>query len=245
MNNKVALVTGATKGIGQAIALKLAKDGYDIIINFHASEDKAIELRSLIQDIGQKAWICKANVANSEEVANMFKMIKEECGKLDVLVNNAGITKDNLILRMKEEEFDQVIATNLKGCFNCTKQAAKLMFKQKNGSIINISSVIGLIGNIGQVNYAASKAGILGITRSAAKELARYNVRVNAICPGFIETDMTKSLDISYVDDIIKHIALQRLGKPEDIANIVSFLAGDMSSYITGQTMCVDGGMVF
>lgn len=245
MNNKVALVTGATKGIGQAIALKLAKDGYDIIINFHASEDKAIELRSLIQDMGQKAWICKANVANSEEVANMFKMIKEECGKLDVLVNNAGITKDNLILRMKEEEFDQVIATNLKGCFNCTKQAAKLMFKQKNGSIINISSVIGLIGNIGQVNYAASKAGILGITRSAAKELARYNVRVNAICPGFIETDMTKSLDISYVDDIIKHIALQRLGKPEDIANIVSFLAGDMSSYITGQTMCVDGGMVF
>lgn len=245
MNNKVALVTGATKGIGQAIALKLAKDGYDIIINFHASEDKAIELRSLIQDMGQKAWICKANVANSEEVANMFKMIKEECGKLDVLVNNAGITKDNLILRMKEEEFDQVIATNLKGCFNCTKQAAKLMFKQKNGSIINISSVIGLIGNIWQVNYAASKAGILGITRSAAKELARYNVRVNAICPGFIETDMTKSLDISYVDDIIKHIALQRLGKPEDIANIVSFLAGDMSSYITGQTMCVDGGMVF
>lgn len=245
MNNKVALVTGATKGIGQAIALKLAKDGYDIIINFHASVDKAIELRSLIQDMGQKAWVCKANVANCEEVANMFKMIKEECGKLDVLVNNAGITKDNLILRMKEEEFDQVIATNLKGCFNCTKQAAKLMFKQKNGSIINISSVIGLIGNIGQVNYAASKAGILGITRSAAKELARYNVRVNAICPGFIETDMTKSLDISYVDDIIKHIALQRLGKPEDIANIVSFLAGDMSSYITGQTMCVDGGMVF
>lgn len=245
MNNKVALVTGATKGIGQAIALKLAKDGYDIIINFHASEDKAIELRSLIQDMGQKAWICKANVANSEEVANMFKMIKEECGKLDVLVNNAGITKDNLLLRMKEEEFDQVIATNLKGCFNCTKQAAKLMFKQKNGSIINISSVIGLIGNIGQVNYAASKAGILGITRSAAKELARYNVRVNAICPGFIETDMTKSLDISYVDDIIKHIALQRLGKPEDIANTVSFLAGDMSSYITGQTICVDGGMVF
>lgn len=245
MNNKVALVTGATKGIGQAIALKLAKDGYDIIINFHASEDKAIELRSLIQDIGQKAWICKANVANSEEVANMFKMIKEECGKLDVLVNNAGITKDNLLLRMKEEEFDQVIATNLKGCFNCTKQAAKLMFKQKNGSIINISSVIGLIGNIGQVNYAASKAGILGITRSAAKELARYNVRVNAICPGFIETDMTKSLDISYVDDIIKYIALQRLGKPEDIANTVSFLAGDMSSYITGQTICVDGGMVF
>lgn len=245
MNNKVALVTGATKGIGQAIALKLAKDGYDIIINFHASEDKAIELRSLIQDMGQKAWICKANVANSEEVANMFKMIKEECGKLDVLVNNAGITKDNLLLRMKEEEFDQVIATNLKGCFNCTKQAAKLMFKQKNGSIINISSEIGLIGNIGQVNYAASKAGILGITRSAAKELARYNVRVNAICPGFIETDMTKSLDISYVDDIIKHIALQRLGKPEDIANTVSFLAGDMSSYITGQTICVDGGMVF
>lgn len=245
MNNKVALVTGAPKGIGQAIALKLAKDGFDIVINFHSSQDKAIQLQSLIQDLGQKAWICQANVADGKDVENMFKMIKEECGKLDVLVNNAGITKDNLLLRLKDEEFDQVIATNLKGCFNCTKHAAKLMFKQKKGSIINISSVIGLIGNIGQVNYAASKAGILGITKSAAKELARYNVRVNAVCPGFIETDMTKSLDTSYVDDIIKNIALQRLGKPEDIANIVSFLAGDMSGYITGQTICVDGGMVF
>ncbi len=245
MNNKVALVTGAPKGIGQAIALKLAKDGYDIVINFHSSQDKAIQLQSLIQDLGQKAWIYQANVADGKEVENMFKMIKEECGKLDVLVNNAGITKDNLLLRLKDEEFDQVIATNLKGCFNCTKHAAKLMFKQKKGSIINISSVIGLIGNIGQVNYAASKAGILGITKSAAKELARYNVRVNAVCPGFIETDMTKSLDTSYVDDIIKNIALQRLGKPEDIANTVSFLAGDMSGYITGQTICVDGGMVF
>lgn len=245
MNNKVALVTGAPKGIGQAIALKLAKDGFDIVINFHSSQDKAIQLQSLIQDLGQKAWICQANVADGKDVENMFKMIKEECGKLDVLVNNAGITKDNLLLRLKDEEFDQVIATNLKGCFNCTKHAAKLMFKQKKGSIINISSVIGLIGNIGQVNYAASKAGILGITKSAAKELARYNVRVNAVCPGFIETDMTKSLDTSYVDDIIKNIALQRLGKPEDIANTVSFLAGDMSGYITGQTICVDGGMVF
>lgn len=245
MNNKVALVTGAPKGIGQAIALKLAKDGFDIVINFHSSQDKAIQLQSLIQDLGQKAWICQANVADGKDVENMFKMIKEECGKLDVLVNNAGITKDNLLLRLKDEEFDQVIATNLKGCFNCTKHAAKLMFKQKKGSIINISSVIGLIGNIGQVNYAASKAGILGITKSAAKELARYNVRVNAVCPGFIETDITKSLDTSYVDDIIKNIALQRLGKPEDIANTVSFLAGDMSGYITGQTICVDGGMVF
>ncbi len=245
MNNKVALVTGAPKGIGQAIALKLAKDGFDIVINFHSSQDKAIQLQSLIQDLGQKAWICQANVADGKDVENMFKMIKEECGKLDVLVNNAGITKDNLLLRLKDEEFDQVIATNLKGCFNCTKHAAKLMFKQKKGSIINISSVIGLIGNIGQVNYAASKAGILGITKSAAKELARYNVRVNAVCPGFIETDMTKSLDTSYVDDIIKNSALQRLGKPEDIANTVSFLAGDMSGYITGQTICVDGGMVF
>lgn len=245
MNNKVALVTGAPKGIGQAIALKLAKDGFDIVINFHSSQDKAIQLQSLIQDLGQKAWICQANVADGKDVENMFKIIKEECGKLDVLVNNAGITKDNLLLRLKDEEFDQVIATNLKGCFNCTKHAAKLMFKQKKGSIINISSVIGLIGNIGQVNYAASKAGILGITKSAAKELARYNVRVNAVCPGFIETDMTKSLDTSYVDDIIKNIALQRLGKPEDIANTVSFLAGDMSGYITGQTICVDGGMVF
>jgi len=240
---KVALVTGASRGIGRAIALTLAEAGADVAVNYAGSEAAAAEVVSLIEGMGRKAIKVKANVASSQEVDDMFKQVLETFGKLDILVNNAGITRDNLIMRMKEEEFDEVIATNLKGVFNCVKAATRPMMKQRYGHIINISSVVGALGNPGQANYVAAKAGVIGMTKATAKELSSRGITVNAVAPGFIETDMTDKLSEDTRSQMLKQIPLARLGQPDDIAKAVRFLASDDASYMTGQTIHVDGGM--
>ncbi|MBE1446366.1 3-oxoacyl-[acyl-carrier-protein] reductase [Paenibacillus sp. OAS669] len=240
---KVALVTGASRGIGRAIALTLAEAGADVAVNYAGSEAAAAEVVSLIEGMGRKAIKVKANVASSQEVDDMFKQVLETFGKLDILVNNAGITRDNLIMRMKEEEFDEVIATNLKGVFNCVKAATRPMMKQRYGRIINISSVVGALGNPGQANYVAAKAGVIGMTKATAKELSSRGITVNAVAPGFIETDMTDKLSEDTRSQMLKQIPLARLGQPDDIAKAVRFLASDDASYMTGQTIHVDGGM--
>jgi 3-oxoacyl-[acyl-carrier protein] reductase len=244
LTGKTALVTGASRGIGRAIAVALAEAGADVAVNFAGSEGAAQETAKLITDLGRKAFIVKANVGSSEEVDAMMATVLEQFdGKLDILVNNAGITRDNLLMRMKEEEFDQVIETNLKGVFNCLKAVTRPMMKQRYGKIINISSVVGVTGNPGQTNYVAAKAGVIGMTKAAAKELAVRGIFVNAIAPGFIETDMTDKLSDDQKQAIMTQVPLAKLGKPEDIANAVVFLASDASSYMTGQTLHVDGGM--
>ncbi|WP_028550389.1 3-oxoacyl-[acyl-carrier-protein] reductase [Paenibacillus sp. UNC451MF] len=243
LTGKVALVTGASRGIGRAIALTLAEAGADVAVNYAGSEAAAAEVVSLIEGMGRKAVKIKANVASSQEVDDMFKQVLETFGKLDILVNNAGITRDNLIMRMKEEEFDEVIATNLKGVFNCVKAATRPMMKQRYGRIINISSVVGALGNPGQVNYVAAKAGVIGMTKAAAKELSSRGITVNAVAPGFIETDMTDKLSEDTRSQLLQQIPLARLGQPGDIAKAVRFLASDDASYMTGQTIHVDGGM--
>lgn len=240
---KAALVTGASRGIGRAIALSLAEAGADVAVNYAGSEAAAAEVVSLIEAMGRKAIKIKADVSSSQEVDDMFKLVLETFGKLDILVNNAGITRDNLIMRMKEDEFDQVIATNLKGVFNCVKAATRPMMKQRSGRIINISSVVGTLGNPGQVNYVAAKAGVIGMTKAAAKELSSRGITVNAVAPGFIETDMTDKLSEDTRAQLLQQIPLARLGQPEDIAKAVRFMASDDSSYMTGQTIHVDGGM--
>ncbi|MDF2963203.1 MAG: 3-ketoacyl-ACP reductase [Paenibacillus sp.] len=240
---KAALVTGASRGIGRAIALSLAEAGADVAVNYAGSEAAAAEVVSLIEAMGRKAIKIKADVSSSQEVEDMFKLTLETFGKLDILVNNAGITRDNLIMRMKEDEFDQVIATNLKGVFNCVKAATRPMMKQRSGRIINISSVVGALGNPGQINYVAAKAGVIGLTKSAAKELSSRGITVNAVAPGFIETDMTDKLSEDMRTQLLQQIPLARLGQPEDIAKAVRFLASDDASYMTGQTIHVDGGM--
>ncbi|GAA4871324.1 3-oxoacyl-[acyl-carrier-protein] reductase [Paenibacillus vulneris] len=240
---KVALVTGASRGIGRAIALTLAEAGADVAVNYAGSAAAAAEVVSLIEGMGRKAIKVKANVASSQEVDDMFKQVLETFGKLDILVNNAGITRDNLIMRMKEEEFDEVIATNLKGVFNCVKAATRPMMKQRYGRIINISSVVGALGNPGQANYVAAKAGVIGMTKATAKELSSRGITVNAVAPGFIETDMTDKLSEDTRSQMLKQIPLARLGQPDDIAKAVRFLASDDASYMTGQTIHVDGGM--
>lgn len=239
-----AVVTGATKGIGRAICFKLASLGVNVIVNYRNNEEEANLLAKEIEELGVKANIFKADVSKFEEAQNLIKYAKSEFGSVDVLVNNAGITKDTLILRMKEEDFDSVINTNLKGCFNTSKVASQIMIKQRSGSIINISSVVGITGNAGQCNYSASKAGIIGFSKSLAKELGGRGVRVNCVAPGFIETDMTKELKDEYKESLILGTALKRIGKPEDVAKAVAFLASDESGYITGQVINVDGGMV-
>ncbi|MFD0680189.1 MULTISPECIES: 3-oxoacyl-[acyl-carrier-protein] reductase [unclassified Paenibacillus] len=240
---KAALVTGASRGIGRAIALSLAEAGADVAVNYAGSEAAAAEVVSLIEAMGRKAIKVKADVSSSQEVEDMFKVVLETFGKLDILVNNAGITRDNLIMRMKEDEFDQVIATNLKGVFNCVKAATRPMMKQRSGRIINISSVVGALGNPGQINYVAAKAGVIGMTKSAAKELSSRGITVNAVAPGFIETDMTDKLSDDTRAQLLQQIPLARLGQPEDIAKAVRFLASEDASYMTGQTIHVDGGM--
>jgi len=240
---KTALVTGASRGIGRAIAISLAEAGADVAVNYAGSEAAAAETVKLIEAAGRKAFKIKADVSNSQEVEEMFKQVLETFGKLDILVNNAGITRDNLIMRMKEDEFDQVIATNLKGVFNCVKAATRPMMKQRYGRIINISSVVGALGNPGQVNYVAAKAGVIGMTKAAAKELSSRGITVNAVAPGFIETDMTDKLSDDMRAGLLGQIPLARLGQPEDIAKAVRFLASDDASYMTGQTIHVDGGM--
>ncbi|ALS21592.1 3-oxoacyl-[acyl-carrier-protein] reductase [Paenibacillus naphthalenovorans] len=243
LTGKVALVTGASRGIGRAIALSLAEAGVDVAVNYAGSEAAAAETVQQIEAMGRKAIKVKANVGAVQEVEDMFKQILETFGRIDILVNNAGITRDNLIMRMKEEEFDQVIETNLKGVFNCLKAASRPMMKQRSGRIINISSVVGALGNAGQTNYVAAKAGVIGMTKAAAKELASRGITVNCVAPGFIETDMTDKLSGEMRDQLLQQIPLARLGQPEDIAKAVRFLASEDSSYMTGQTIHVDGGM--
>lgn len=243
LTGKVALVTGASRGIGRAIALSLAEAGADVAVNYAGSEAAAAETVKQIEAMGRKAIKVKANVGAVQEVEDMFKQILETFGRIDILVNNAGITRDNLIMRMKEEEFDQVIETNLKGVFNCLKAASRPMMKQRSGRIINISSVVGALGNAGQTNYVAAKAGVIGMTKAAAKELASRGITVNCVAPGFIETDMTDKLSGEMRDQLLQQIPLARLGQPEDIAKAVRFLASEDSSYMTGQTIHVDGGM--
>ena len=242
--HKVALVTGASRGIGKAIAIQLAKDGYDVIVNYCGNENKANDVVSLIQQQGVQSMSIKADVSKAKEVESMILKVMDTYHRIDVLVNNSGITKDNLMLRMSHQDFSDVIDVNLKGCFHTIKPVSKIMMKQKAGVIINMASVIGLVGNTGQANYAASKAGIIGFTKSVAKELASRNIRCNAIAPGFIQSDMTDGLSDIYKETILNSIPLKRMGKVQDVANIVSFLVSEKARYITGQVIHVDGGMV-
>ncbi len=244
--NKVALVTGASQGIGAAIALKLAAEGADIAINYvgEANLAPAQKVQAEIQKLGRKAVVVDANVADFNQAAAMVDMTVAELGRIDILVNNAGINKDNLLIRMKEEDWDAVLNVNLKGVFNVTKAAVKHMMKQRYGRIISISSVVGVAGNAGQVNYAAAKAGILGLTKSVAKEVASRNITANAIAPGFIRTPMTDKLPEEAVKNAMKSIPLGRMGEAEDIAKAVVFFASEDADYITGQTLHVDGGML-
>ncbi|WP_053219700.1 3-oxoacyl-[acyl-carrier-protein] reductase [Virgibacillus senegalensis] len=244
LKGKAALVTGASRGIGKAIALELAKQGAKVAVNFAGNEAKAQEVVEEIERLGGEALKIKANVSEEAEVKQMIKQVVESLGSLDILVNNAGITRDNLLMRMKEEEFDQVIDTNLKGVFLCTKGVTRQMMKQKSGRIINIASVVGVSGNPGQANYVAAKAGVIGLTKSTAKELASRNILVNAVAPGFIETDMTDQLTDEQRQGMQELIPLAKLGNGEDVAKVVRFLASEDANYITGQTIHVDGGMV-
>ena len=244
LKDKVAIVTGGTRGIGRAIALKLADQGANIVINYRNSDKEAEELKAILEEKGVKVLTVKCDISNFEDSKNLMDKCKEVFGKIDILVNNAGITKDTLIMRMKEEDFDNVIDVNLKGTFNCAKHASAIMLKQRFGKIINMTSVVGIAGNAGQVNYAASKAGVIGLTKSLAKELGSRGITVNAVAPGFINTDMTASLSEKVKEEASKNIPLKRLGDPEDVANLVRFLASDAANYITGQVINVDGGMV-
>jgi 3-oxoacyl-[acyl-carrier protein] reductase len=243
LSNKIAIVTGASRGIGSAIAHNLSKAGAKVVL-ISRSIDALKSVESEIKSNGGEAISITADVSNLESFTNAISQVVETWGTVDILINNAGITKDNIILRLKEEDWDAVIDINLKGCFNGIKAVARPMLKARSGRIINITSVIGLIGNSGQSNYAASKAGILGLTKSIAKELGPRNITVNAIAPGYIQTEMTGSLDQTSKDNLMKSIPLQRLGKPEEIASLVCFLASEEAAYITGQTLNVDGGMV-
>lgn len=244
LEGKAALVTGASRGIGREIALELARQGANVAVNFSGSEAKANEVVDEIKALGREAFAVKCDVSNSEEVAAMVKGTIDNYGKLDILVNNAGITRDNLLMRMKEEEWDDVININLKGVFLCTKAVTRQMMKQRVGRIINIASVVGVSGNPGQANYVAAKAGVIGLTKTTAKELASRNITVNAVAPGFITTDMTDKLPEEVTAELLKQIPLARLGEPKDIAKITAFIASDDSAYMTGQTLHINGGMV-
>lgn len=244
LKDKVAVVTGGTRGIGRAIVLKLADEGANIVINYRNSDKEAEELKAILEEKGVKVLTVKCDISNFEDSKKLIDKCKEEFGKIDILVNNAGITKDTLIMRMKEEDFDSVIDVNLKGTFNCAKHASAIMLKQKFGKIINMTSVVGITGNAGQSNYAASKAGVIGLTKSLARELGSRGITVNAVAPGFINTDMTSVLSDKVKEEAMKNIPLKKLGNPEDIANLVGFLASDSANYITGQVINVDGGMV-
>lgn len=244
LKDKSVLITGASRGIGRAIALYFAKNGAKVAVNYSGSEAKANEVVEEIKANGGTAFAIKADISSSEDVTNMVKSVIDEFGSLDVLVNNAGITRDNLLMRMKEEDWDAVINTNLKGVFLTTKAVTRQMMKQRNGRIINIASIVGVSGNAGQANYVAAKAGVIGLTKTTAKELSSRGITVNAIAPGFIETDMTGKLEEGIKEDMLRNIPLARFGQPDDIAAAAAFLASDSSSYITGQTLHVDGGMV-
>ena len=240
---KVAIVTGSTRGIGQAIAEELARQGAKVVISGRNGE-RAQQVAAAIQEAGGEAIAVQADVSHMEDAQRLVKETLERWGRIDILVNNAGITRDNLLLRMSEEEWDTVLQVNLKGAFNCTKSVTRQMMKQRQGCIINITSVVGQMGNAGQANYAASKAGLIGFTKSVARELASRNITCNAVAPGYIQTDMTAALDDAVKDSLKKQIPLGRLGTPEDVARVVAFLCSDDAAYITGQVINVDGGMV-
>ena len=242
--DKCALITGATRGIGKRIAITLAKQGYNIALNYRKVNEELENTKKEIEKIGVQILAVKGDVANFEDCENFVKQVIERFGQIDVLVNNAGITKDMLLMRMKKEDFEQVIDTNLVGTFNVTKNVVPYMMKARSGRIINISSIVGISGNAGQTNYSASKAGIIGFTKSLAKEIASRNILVNAVAPGFIETNMTDVLKDDVKQEIAKNIPLKRMGTAQDVANVVKFLASDDSSYITGQVINVDGGML-
>ena len=244
LEGKCALVTGASRGIGRAIALTLASEGAKVAINYAGNQAKAEEVKAEIEKNGGEAIVVKANVADAADVDAMVKTVHEAFGRIDILVNNAGITRDGLLMRMKEEDFDAVIDTNLKGIFHCTKAVSRIMMKQRSGRIVNMASVVGLIGNAGQTNYAAAKAGVIGFSKSAAKELASRGITVNTVAPGCINTDMTAVLPDKVKEGMLATIPLNRIGEPEDVANAVLFLVSDLASYITGQNVDVDGGMV-
>lgn len=243
LNGKVAVITGASRGIGRAIALKMAEAGAKVVINYNGSVDKAERVRKEIEDKGGTAIIYQCDVSDFAACEKFIQDVIAQYGQLDILVNNAGITRDGLLMRMSEEEFNQVLDTNLKGCFHCIRFASRQMLKQKEGRIINMSSVSGVMGNAGQANYSASKAGVLGLTKAAARELASRHITVNAIAPGFIETDMTDMLNENVKAEAVKQIPLGSFGKPDDVANLAVFLASEQAGYITGQVICVDGGM--
>jgi 3-oxoacyl-[acyl-carrier protein] reductase len=244
LENKKAVVTGAGQGIGRAIALRLAREGADVAV-LDMNEATVPEVVKEIETLGRKAVGRILDVGDPEATSAVFKEITAELGGLDILVNNAGITRDNLIVRMSPDDWDLVLRVNLKGAFNCIRAAARTMMAQRSGRIVNVSSVIGITGNVGQANYSASKAGLIGLTKSAAKELGARGITVNAVAPGYIETPMTASLPDSVRETFASKIALGRLGKPEDVANVVAFLVSDDGDYLTGQTICIDGGMVW
>lgn len=244
LGGKVALVTGASRGIGRAIALRLAGEGAKVAINYAGNTAKAEAVKAEIEQNGGEAILVQADVADSSAVEAMVAKVTEAFGQIDILVNNAGITRDGLLMRMREEDFDAVVNTNLKGVFHCTKTVSKLMMKKRSGRIINMASVVGIMGNAGQTNYAAAKAGVIGFSKSAAKELAARGITVNVVAPGFIDTDMTAAMTDKAKELTLTGIPMKKMGTPEDVANAVLFLASDCASYITGQTVNVDGGMV-
>lgn len=243
LQGKVALVTGGSRGIGRAIAVALAKAGAKVVVNYQGNQLAAQETFDLIQAVGSEGFSYQADVSVPAEADAMIKAVVDKYSKLDILVNNAGITRDGLIMRMKDEDWSQVLATNLTGVFNCCRAVTRPMMKQRSGRIINITSVVGLMGNAGQVNYSAAKAGIIGLTKSLAKELASRAIMVNAIAPGYITTDMTEKIAEDTKERLTERIPAGRLGNPDDVANLVLFLAGEGSDYITGQVISVDGGM--
>lgn len=243
LKGKCAVVTGSARGIGRAIALKYAKLGANLVINYISSEEEAITLENEIKELGVEVLVVKADVSNFSDANNLIVKAKERFGSVDILVNNAGITRDGLVMRMKEEDFDRVIEVNLKGVFNCIRAVTPIMIKQKSGKIINMTSVSGIMGNAGQLNYCASKAGVIGMTKSLAREVGSRGINVNAIAPGFIETDMTNVLGDKVKEAGIQNIPLKRFGSVSDIAEVAAFLASDSANYITGQVISVDGGM--
>ncbi|WP_143322178.1 3-oxoacyl-[acyl-carrier-protein] reductase [Clostridium sp. HBUAS56010] len=243
LEGKIAVVTGASRGIGRAIAIKLGSQGATVIVNYNGSEEKAQEVVKEIEANGGKAEAVKCNVSDYESAGELFASVIKKFGKIDILVNNAGITRDNLLMKMSEEEFDAVINTNLKGVFNCMKHVSRQMIKQRGGRIINISSVTGVMGNAGQINYSAAKAGVIGMTKSFSREASSRGITVNAVAPGYIKTDMTEVLPDSVKTATLEQIPMKRFGTAEDVAGAVAFLASEEAGYITGQVLCVDGGM--
>ena len=241
---RVAVVTGGGRGIGRAIAARLAREGANVAVVYRTNDEAAGETAKLVRDAGVGCEVYKADVASSGDVEAVFKKIRDNFGRLDILVNNAGVTRDNIMLRMKEEEFDEVLQTNLKGSYLCTRAVLRSMVRARWGRIVNITSVVGLIGNAGQANYAASKAGVIGFTKSVAREVAQRGITANAVAPGYVETELTGGLSDSVKDQIRAQIPAGRMGEPEEISDAVAFLAGEGAGYLTGQTISVDGGMV-